>query len=213
MSSDAALHGLSNRRRASVLRKERGTEAPALLELAASRGRAGVVSLEWRAGYGAGAAAAHASFAESHDVTRSELAMARSRVDHLALLLADAADDLRSRQAIAVEQVGSSLVDAALAIATAVLGREIETGRAAPAALERALALLPASAPAEIRLHPQDLAVMKPLDRPSVELVPDDTVERGGCVASFDGGSIDAQLGPALDRVRRVLLDDVEESW
>lgn len=214
MSTDASLHGLSTRRRGSVLRRESGANAPALLVLASrANARTAVVSPDWTAGYEAGLAAERAASADELDAVRAELGAARMRVDHLALVLADAAEDLRSRQAIAVEDLGTSLVDAALEIATAVLGQEISSGRAAPVVLERALALLPASGPAEIRLHPEDIAVMKPLDRPSIELVPDDTVERGGCVIDFADGSIDAQLGPALDRVRQILLDDIEESW
>jgi flagellar assembly protein FliH len=59
-------------------------------------------------------------------------------------------------------------------------------------------------------LHPDDASVTAAavpaaaLGR-EVLVVPDPTVERGGAIVDCDATRVDAQLGPALERVREVL--------
>ena len=44
--------------------------------------------------------------------------------------------------------------------------------------------------------------------RLTITVVADPTVERGGCVMTAGPTRIDAQIQPALDRVRQILLDE-----
>ena len=70
--------------------------------------------------------------------------------------------------------------------------------------LEEALALAPDDELAVVRLHPDDegTTISLPLD---AKVVVDETVERGGCVVEVGPTRIDAQRGPALERLRSVL--------
>ena len=78
-----------------------------------------------------------------------------------------------------------------------------------PLGLRRALALSPEDGPTVVRLNPDDLQripahVLEQLPG-SVRVVPDPRVEPAGAVADTGVCRVDAQLGPALDRVREVL--------
>jgi len=73
-----------------------------------------------------------------------------------------------------------------------------------PRRLEEALALVPGDDLAVLRLHPDDAeaVVSLPVD---AKVLPDETVERGGCVVDVGATRIDAQIGPALARLRAAL--------
>lgn len=133
--------------------------------------------------------------------------------------LAVAADALHARQTAAVAAVEAELVDTAMALAEALLGRElVDPADATRAALQRALALAPPDATVTAVLHPDDLAALAPhgsgaramtwedpVTGRQVQLASDERVERGGCVADAGDTHIDAQLGPAIARVRAAL--------
>jgi flagellar assembly protein FliH len=140
--------------------------------------------------------------------------------------LAVAADELHARQAAAVVAVEAELVETALALVDALLGRELaDPGGATRAALQRALALAPPDTTVTAVLHPDDLAALAPhgsgaramtwedpVTGRCVQLAGDERVERGGCVADAGDTHIDAQLGPAIARVRSALTGgDPEE--
>jgi flagellar assembly protein FliH len=57
------------------------------------------------------------------------------------------------------------------------------------------------------RLHPSDAAVLAEAEA-GVTIIADPAVEPGGCILEVGESRIDAQLGPALDRVRAALLGD-----
>ena len=165
-------------------------------------------------GYAAGAARAAAEAAVR--AAEQELVVAeaeRSRDVRLAAqldVLRTATEAFLRREAVAVADVESAVVDLALGLARAVLDRELSTavdpGREA---VERALALAPQGTPAVARLHPDDLALLADADHLAegrgLTLVPDPAVERGGCVVDTAGRRIDAQVGPALERAAAVL--------
>jgi flagellar assembly protein FliH len=99
----------------------------------------------------------------------------------------------------------------AVDLAAAIVGRELEVSASPGAdALARAMALVPAGSAAVARLHPSDVAVLG--DGPygdaagKLTVIADPAVEEGGCVLEVGDCRIDAQLGPALDRVRAALL-------
>lgn len=148
---------------------------------------------------------------------RDALAQARTQAEDAtqavqqALAALDAAAArLRSEQSVTVADVEQHVVTMALSIAEAVLGREVAAA-AAPArdALVRALALAPRGVAAVARLHPADARTIGDVaalaaDR-TISIVADPSVEAGGCVLDAGPCRIDAQVGPALDRVREAL--------
>jgi flagellar assembly protein FliH len=160
-----------------------------------------------RAGMAEGLAAGRAAAA-------AESAATVTRLEALGASLAEAAADLRRRQALELAGLEDALARAAVDLASAVVGRELEVSASPGAdALARALALVPAGSTAVARLHPADAAVVGGAPwgdhaSGSLTMIPDPAVEPGGCILEVGESRIDAQLGPALDRVRAALLGD-----
>ena len=106
-----------------------------------------------------------------------------------------------------------ALARAAVDLASAIIGRELEVSVSPGAdALARALALVPAGCTAVARLHPSDAASLEATPLPdapgALTVIADPAVEPGGCILEVGDSRIDAQLGPALDRVRAALLGE-----
>lgn len=169
-----------------------------------SGGSAHVVTAASEAGYADGVQRGYDDGRRTAaDDSRNDLAFALTAL-HAAI------EDLHRRDAVGLAQLAEETVDLALAIATAVLGRELDTavdpGRDA---LVRALAMAPDRGDAVARLHPDDLARLGTIDDATggrdVQLVADHRVERGGCVLDVGAARIDAQMGPAIERVRAEL--------
>ena len=71
----------------------------------------------------------------------------------------------------------------------------------------------PAGCTAVARLHPADASLLDASSLNSaatgaLTIIPDPAIEPGGCILEVGDSRIDAQLGPALDRVRSALLGD-----
>jgi flagellar assembly protein FliH len=74
-------------------------------------------------------------------------------------------------------------------------------------AVARALALDEGVQPVRVRMNPVDIAALTDLGLARVTSVePDPRVEPGGALVEIGQATIDGQLGPALMRVRQVLL-------
>jgi flagellar assembly protein FliH len=173
-----------------------------------------VAAAEERRGYDAGYAAGMAEgVAAGRGAAAAESAAAVARLEALGRSLATAAEELRRRQALELVGLEDALARAAVDLASAIIGRELEVSASPGAdALARALALVPAGSTAVARLHPSDAASLgeAPLGGTpgALTLIPDPAVEPGGCILEVGDSRIDAQLGPALDRVRAALLGD-----
>jgi flagellar assembly protein FliH len=155
----------------------------------------------FRAGRAEGLAAGRAGAA-------AEIAGVTARLEALARSLAEAAEDLRRRQALELTGLEDALARTALDLAAAVVGRELQLSATPGAdALARALALVPAGSVAVARLHPDDVASVGDVPA-ALTMIPDPAIEPGGCILEVGDSRIDAQLGPALDRVRAALLGD-----
>lgn len=147
------------------------------------------------AGVKAGRAAALSEEAEAG-------ALARKALEDAAEALRQAAAELR---AVRAEALKTDVHDAMTLVAEVT---EALVGALPPKAsahrIAEALALAPEDEIAVVRLHPDDAdtALSLPLD---AKVVADESVERGGCVVEVGPTRIDAQLGPALDRLRGVL--------
>lgn len=121
-----------------------------------------------------------------------------------------AAAELHARQSADVAEAERQIVDLAMAIAEAVVQRELSTASTSGRdALLRALALAPQGLDAVARLHPADLDTVGDLTQLTAErdivLVADPTVEQGGCLLDVGPCRIDAQITPALARVKKAL--------
>ena len=173
----------------------------------------------WAAGWAAGARAAaeRAATAEAEraaDHARSE-ARRQADVAVAVAVLTSAAQAADRRSAPVVEQVHRELAAVAVQLAEAVLGRELADGTtSARSALERALATPADLGVHTVRLHPADVAVVQDLvavgelTLDGVAVVADPRLARGDALSEHPAGFLDAQVGTALARARRVLLGD-----
>jgi flagellar assembly protein FliH len=107
------------------------------------------------------------------------------------------------------DQVAGGAAATALAIAEAILAREVASADDPGAeAIARCLAAAPLTGAVVAHVHPDDLARLGPI--PGVEgselsLVPDASLARGDAVVMVDQTMIDGRLGSALERVGEVL--------
>jgi len=155
----------------------------------------------YRAGMAEGLAAGRAAMA-------AESAAHLARLEALIRSLEEAAADLHRRQALELAGLEDALARAAVDLASAIIGRELQVAASPGAdALARAMGLVPAGATAQARLHPADAALVSETPN-GVTILPDPAVEPGGCILEVGDSRIDAQLSSALDRVRAALLGD-----
>jgi flagellar assembly protein FliH len=166
------------------------------------------------AGHAEGVAAAAQVVAEAEAAAAARLADVQARWERrMASATAALGAAVAALEAAAVptaDDVRDTLLDGALTLVEDLLGRELSASTTAGVdAVRRALTLVPADAPAVVRLHPDDLAEVPPHALAalpaSVTVVADDAVERAGAVAECGARRVDAQLSTALARVRAVL--------
>jgi flagellar assembly protein FliH len=166
------------------------------------------------AGHAEGVAAAAQVVAEAEAAAAARLADVQARWERrmasATAALAAAVAELEAAAVPTAEDVRDTIVDGVLGLVEELLGRELSaSGTAALDAVRRALTLVPADAPAVVRLHPDDLAEVPPHALAalpaSVTVVGDDAVERAGAIAECGPRRVDAQLSTALARVRAVL--------
>ena len=124
--------------------------------------------------------------------------------------LGDAVRRLEEATVPVADEVRDTVLTAVVTLVEDVLGRELALA-VSPGldALRRALTLCPEDAPTVVRLHPDDLAEV-PAEAlaglpAAVTVVGDPRVERAGALAETGARRIDAQIGPALERVQAVL--------
>lgn len=128
-----------------------------------------------------------------------------------ALAALDAARaQLLARDAVALTEIEGQVTALAVHVAEAVVGRELAAVDGGVLdAVQRALQLAPERGAVLLRLHPADVELVEAtpgvVPGRDVTLVADPAVERGGCVVDVGACRIDAQVGPALARVRAVL--------
>lgn len=195
---------------ASTVLGDSATEAT--LGALADRTRAAGMAQGYAAGWAEGRRKAQelADQAVADRAAYEQQATAQLRADQQALVatLSGALADVDATLAQRQELVATEAVDLALRIAEAVLGRELAALTDAGAeALRRALAEVPPTVAATVRLHPADAAA---LDRTTLEgrpvtVVSDPTVSAGGAVLETEATTVDASIESALARVREAL--------
>ncbi|BEP14265.1 hypothetical protein acdb102_25760 [Acidothermaceae bacterium B102] len=157
--------------------------------------------------------------AGQREATERMVDLERQRLHHLASSVGDTARKIEAERFHAVSVAEQDVVDFALQLAEAIIGRELQLS-ATPwrDAIRRSLLLAPPETEIKLRLHPADAAaaqadedLMSELS-PLVRIVVDHTVERSGAVAEAGACRIDAQISAAVERVRAALLVHPEES-
>lgn len=165
-----------------------------------------------RAGFELGYADAIAQAEAEVDAVVRQHRAAQDRCVQAARALEEAARDLRTRDAVALERIEDDVITLALALATEIVGRELRcTPEPVRDAIQRAISLAPDRGIALCHVHPDDAVVahevfaVDPLRQERVEVVADPRVERGGCVIEVGECRIDAQVGTAIERMRQAL--------
>src|SRR4051812_9193788 len=150
-------------------------------------------------GYEAGVAAARADVAAEAELQTTALRTALEA-------LRGAITDTVAARAVPFAGLEDDVATAAFAIAEAVLDRELAVAKSPGRdAVARAIALAPAG-DAVVRLHPDDATTVGKLQTGrEIRILADPAVERGGAIAEVGACTIDAQLGSALERVRKAL--------
>ena len=139
-------------------------------------------------------------------------AEAADRIESVLARLDVQARDTLLRVAADEHQMAAAAVTLALAIAEAVVGRELALS-ASPGedALRRALAAADLGEQSVVaRLHPDDLAALGGLEfvppTTTVRLVADHSLQRGDAIVETATGNVDATIAAAFERVAAALI-------
>ena len=164
----------------------------------------------WAQGRREAKAAAEAQADRDALAAEEVLGALTEQVERTMTAMARAASTLERQAVPAILEIEQAIVEAAFQIAEAIVGRELRTatepGREAVA---RALALTADQRPVTVRLNPADRMSIGTtevvVDGRTVTLVADTRLRAGDAVAVCDATTVDARIGPAVERVREVL--------
>jgi flagellar assembly protein FliH len=158
-----------------------------------------------RQGYDSGYGEGWARAAEEAAQRRREEAQRTARALSALSSALSAAEGAEVRMRAEIQAAVPKL---AFALLEELFGREVTlASNPGREAVSRALALDEGAEPAVVRLNPADIEALEGLDVHRVlRVVADGAVEPGGAVVQIGPATLDAQLGPALARVRNVLL-------
>lgn len=190
--------------------RERETYPPELVAQVRAEAEAAGYAAGWAQGVREARAGAEAEAARVAAEAAAAAEAHRRRIERALRAIDAAAGDLERRVAPAAQEIEDQIVATAFAIAEAVLGRELRTAtEPGREALARVLALAPGGNPVTVRLNPADRLTIGQtelvMDGRTVSLVDDPGLAPGDALALCDATTVDARLGPALDRVREVL--------
>jgi flagellar assembly protein FliH len=112
------------------------------------------------------------------------------------------------------------VVRIAVEVARRIVRRELRTDPGMVArTVGSALELVASASRARVRVHPLDAQVLQstireivtaPDEAAAVEIIPDGSIERGGCVVEGDRGIVDARLQTQFEEMQTRLLDGLE---
>lgn len=177
----------------------------------------------YRAGFAEGQLAGReAGLAEGRRAALEEHGQALSRVEHAWSEALGSFLDVRGHMLISARR---DVLRLAMRVAELVTRRCVDLDeRAVVGSLEAVLSSVLRPTRLIVRVHPADRAVAKEslpklLESLSsgsdAELVDDDSLSRGSCIATFDeamSGRIDASIETQLERITRALLPDPRQS-
>jgi flagellar assembly protein FliH len=167
----------------------------------------------YAAGYAAGARAAAGdaeveAAALSSTVREREIETAEAVRSALSALQSAATLAGAARRPV-IEEADAALASAAIELAEAILGKELENHESsARAAVARALAVAATDEVLVVRMNPADIAILagEADALTSARLVGDESLLRGDAVLETPVGTIDARLSATVERVRAILL-------
>jgi flagellar assembly protein FliH len=183
------------------------------LELEKLPGSAAAQARGYAAGYSEGLRRATLENLEAEAVreqrARESIAATHARTAKALASLNIAVDELNRRAAPSVAEADSVLIEAALELAEAIIGREVAEGHNPAAdALRRALADVPAEQRVTVRLNPEDAATVSGSVPDTVRIVADSAIASGDAMTELPHGWFDARIGAALDRARILLTGE-----
>ena len=164
-------------------------------------------------GYLDGHAAGWAAAQNDIDAALTDHRRSAERLGSVANALGAAVAELDRRDVVALANIHADVVALAARLATEIVGRELRAvDQPVLEALGRVAALRPDRGEVVIRVNSVDLATAEEavaadlLHWPDgARVVADPAIEPGGCVADVGSCRIDAQLGPAIERMRLAL--------
>ncbi len=146
---------------------------------------------------------------------RAGLEAGGKRAEAMLRRLAQTLEELSGLRDNMVRQTERELVQLAVAIARRILQREVSVDPELTAALAHiALERIGSATPATVRLHPDDFAIVSGghpgawIGR-QVEVRPDPSIARGGCLLESEFGSIDASVDAQVNEIARAVLGEV----
>jgi flagellar assembly protein FliH len=133
---------------------------------------------------------------------------ASRRVGAVLAVLSRAVDAAQEADRAMRAEIQAAAPRLAFGILEVLLGREVALAtNPGQDAIARVLALDADRQPATVRLNPADVDALDGVDLGRVvRVVADPMIEPGGALAEIGKGTLDGQLGPALERVRKILL-------
>lgn len=133
------------------------------------------------------------------------------RLDALSRALEQALAQTQQREADAIALIEDAVVELSVQIAESLVHREITDHGAVIDVIRHCLELC-AGDDAVARVHPDDLACAAEArtsglieESSEVRLVADAGVARGGCIVDAGAARLDAQIAPAIERIRTAL--------
>lgn len=154
-------------------------------------------------GFAAGVIAGREA-AEADAAERTSAAL--RRLGDAEAALRRAVEELRARRAELLDAQVADIAALAVELTETLVGAF--PAKLDPVRLAEVLALAPGDGDLPVvRLHPDDIASLDGAAPPDAEIVADAGIEAGGCVVEVGPMVIDAQLGPALARLRAALCE------
>jgi flagellar assembly protein FliH len=141
-----------------------------------------------------------------------------TRAEAMLRRLAETLDELGSLRQSMIRQTERQMVLLALTVARRIVRREVTIDQDLTVAMARvALDRLGESASAAIRLHPDDYSATvgrhgEDWAGAHVQVSPDASVPRGGCLVQSDFGFVDASVDAQIQELARTLLADEERA-
>ncbi len=157
-------------------------------------------------------------FAQGAAEAEGAIADHRRSADRLGLLgnaLEHAINDVQNSATAETETLERGIVDMAMQIAEAVIGREITDHEYVADNVRRSLQLCGREGPMDVKVHPDEVSCIEEATAAGLltwprgaDLVADASVSRGGCVIDAGGARLDSQVEAAMDRIRAALLSN-----
>jgi flagellar biosynthesis/type III secretory pathway protein FliH len=155
-------------------------------------------------------------FAAAKELERQE----REAVENAVAGLIEAAQNLTTRQRELLGEMQQAAVELAAAIASRVTHDKLQADRFAIEELARSVVgRLESSRKVQVRMHPDDIALLSRrlgdnqlAAQKEIELIRDESLKRGDCVADAGDVSVASQLEEQLNGIRQQLLRNLSDA-